>query len=158
MGGKKGFSLIEVLIVVLIVGILAAVVLPWLQRAIIRTRYSAMLLTAKSIWEGQEAYYLFNNQYAADPADLDLTVPTSNNITLTVQGSGDYAYVRASRTNFNAHFVLYQKNSRYFAGQTHCEALEDDTNANWVCEEGFHGTAIEDGPRAGYNTYVLSRE
>lgn len=156
MLSKKGFSVLEILVVVLIIAILTTIVAPWLWRAILKVRYSSILLPARTVWEGQEAYHLIHGEYASDVNDLDLTVPTSPEITLEVHGTGDYAYVKASRGDFNAHFVLYQKNSKYFAGETHCEALADDTNANWVCTTGFHGTPVEGGgPTAGYNTYVL---
>lgn len=155
MHRKNGFTLIEILVVVLIVGILTVVVLPWLQKAIIRTKYSTLMLPAKAVWEGQEAYYLINAQYASDPADLDLTIPSSGELVITVQGSGDYAYVKASRPGFHNNYILYQKFSRYFPGEVHCEAADGNTNATWLCEEGYHGTSVAGSRTEGFNTYKI---
>lgn len=87
------------------------------------------MLPAKSVWEGQEAYYLINAQYASDPGDLDLTIPSSEALLIEVHGTGDYAYVKASRPGFHNNYILYQKNSRYFPGEVHCEAQDENTNA-----------------------------
>ena len=71
---QKAFTLIELLVVVLIIGILAAIALPQYQKAVIRTRYVQLKLTTKAIADAQERYYLANNAYAEDIADLDIDI------------------------------------------------------------------------------------
>ena len=44
---RQGFTLMEVLIVVLIVAILSAVAVPQYQRAVMKSRYSALMPIAK---------------------------------------------------------------------------------------------------------------
>lgn len=153
---KRGFTLIEMLVVVLIIGILVAIAFPWLQRAIIRAKYHTLMLPAKTVWEGQEAYYLIHNQYAPATSDLDLTTPSSSEVVLDVQNGENGAYVKASRPGFENAYLVYQQNSSLFPGQTFCEALADNTNATWLCETSLHGTLVAGANRTeGYNAYLI---
>ncbi len=71
---KQGFTLIEMLVVVLIVSILAAVALPQYQRAVDQSRLSAYFPAITSLLQAQELYYLANGQYAAKITDLDVDI------------------------------------------------------------------------------------
>lgn len=154
---KHGFTLIEMLVVVLIIGILSAIALPWFQRAIIRAKYHTLALPAKSVWEGQEAYYLIHNRYASTAGELDMTVPSTNEVVLEMQNTENAAYVKASRPGFENNYVVYQQHSALFPGQTFCEALIDNTNANWLCETSLHGTLVAGASQTeGYNAYVIN--
>lgn len=70
---KKAFTLIEMLIVVLIIGIVAAIALPKYQLARDKSRYSQMLLAAQAILAAQERYYMATGTYTANGADLDIS-------------------------------------------------------------------------------------
>src|SRR3989344_1099535 len=67
---KKGFTLIEVLVVVSIVGLLASVVLVGLGGFRARGRDTRRLADLKSIQNGLELFYTKNNSYPADLQDL----------------------------------------------------------------------------------------
>ncbi len=71
-GGSCGFSLIELLVVVLIIGILAAVALPQYQLAVAKSRVAGIQAILASIKQAEEAYYLENGTYTSDIAKLDL--------------------------------------------------------------------------------------
>lgn len=75
---KKGFTLIEILVIVVIIGILAAVAVPEYQAAVERSRFSTMLPIMKSILEAQNRFYLETGERVADVDIMDLNLPYSS--------------------------------------------------------------------------------
>lgn len=57
---KKGFTLIEMLVVVLIIGILSAVALPQYNKAVTKSRLSEVFVTLRSLGEAVQACELEN--------------------------------------------------------------------------------------------------
>ena len=75
MQNKKGFTLLELLVVVLIIGILAGIALPQYQKAVMKSRYSAMMDIVNAINDAEDRYYLLHDKYAStfDGLDIDLS-------------------------------------------------------------------------------------
>ena len=76
MKNKTGFTLIEILVVVLIIGILAALAVPQYQKAVIKSRATEAMTMLKAIGEAQEVYYLAHGHYTTDLTELDIDVPS----------------------------------------------------------------------------------
>jgi prepilin-type N-terminal cleavage/methylation domain-containing protein len=69
---QAGFTIIELLLVIAILGILANIVLPSLLFAKERARYSRALLELRQI---EDALHLYNEQYGTYPNDASRNIP-----------------------------------------------------------------------------------
>ncbi len=75
MKNKKGFTLLELLVVVLIIGILASIALPQYRRAVMKANLHKGMPLVESLYQAQQLYFLNHSEYATDINDLDLEPP-----------------------------------------------------------------------------------
>lgn len=97
----KGFSLVELMIVVAIVGILAAVATPAYYNHMSRIRQSNAIQTLLEIKAAEEKFYALNDTYTISIANLDGFSSTGG----YYYGSGNYyrfQITAASTSNFTA--------------------------------------------------------
>jgi len=83
---RKGFTLVELMVVILIVGILAAVAVPILRGKIDQAKWSEGAATAGAIRSAARAYYAENSTAAVALVGLALTDATAAQLGFT---SGD---------------------------------------------------------------------
>jgi len=74
--GQRGFTLIELMIVIMVVGILVGIALPGYQDSVRKSRRSAAQAAMLDIANRQQQFMLANRVYAADFTTLRYSVPT----------------------------------------------------------------------------------
>ncbi len=151
---KRGFTLIEMMAVVLIVGILATVALPQYQRALLKSRYVALMPGANALRDGEDAYFLMNRRYTSNQQELDVKV---RDAAIRVRANRWCATVisKPVNSNVNARLVAYMDHSLKNPGATHCEAHVNDEKANWLCQHGLNGRLLPQGSTPSYRAYEL---
>jgi len=75
---NRAFTLVELLVVVLIIGILAAIAVPQYQIAVEKSRAGQVMSLVRSLANAQEAFFLSNLRYAYTFEELDLTLPPTS--------------------------------------------------------------------------------
>ena len=88
-----GFSLMEVMIVVVIIGILAALAYPNLEKYLKRARQTEAKTNLSAIYTAQKIYFSLHQSYVDDINELDLSL---------AQGLYTYTIQDASTSTFKA--------------------------------------------------------
>ena len=134
---KKGFTLIELIVVVVIVGILSGVALPQYQKFVLKSRYHSIMPLVDSIYQGQQLYFLEHGEYAPSVADLNINISMSGSRV----SEGLRCYVELS--NKYTFCLLFDKSGnnvisylRYFHNNIRkCIAYEGREPAYSICRQ-----------------------
>ena len=82
-----GFSLMEVMIVVFIIGILAGLAYPNLEKYLKRARQTEAKTNLSAIYTAQKIYFTLHQSYADDIKELDLNLVQGDPSTFTMEAS-----------------------------------------------------------------------
>ncbi len=82
-----GFSLMEVMIVVVIIGILAALAYPTLEKYLKIARQTEAKTNLSAIYTAQKIYFTLHQSYADDINKLDLSLVQGDPYTFTMEAS-----------------------------------------------------------------------
>lgn len=153
---NRGFTLIEILVAVLIIGVLAAIAVPIYNTAVDKAFFTDLNATAKNLSKAQEVFYLGKGHYTENLPELDINLYDENlqKINTSIGNQEQYSYVKTSRAELKNNCIHYLKNSKNFPGEIHCEALKDDDRATRLCTS-LGGKRIPGSLTENYNTYVL---
>ena len=101
--GKKfhGFSLMEVMIVVVIIGILAALAYPNLEKYLKRARQTEAKTNLSAIYTAQKIYFTLHQSYAEDINELDLSLAQGDPYTFTIQEASTSTFKAQAEGNID---------------------------------------------------------
>jgi len=125
---QQGFTLIELMVTVAVVGILAAIAYPSYTRYVVKTNRSAAESFMLGLANKQEQYRIDTRNYASDPAILLPTPPeVSKNYSITISN------ITGSTYTINA-----APNASQLAGDPICKTL----TLNQDGTKGITGTGM----------------
>jgi prepilin-type N-terminal cleavage/methylation domain-containing protein len=100
MRNKRGFTLIELMIVVVIIGILAALAIPRFMRSTTKAKQSEAKQLLKQIYTMQHAYRQEFNAYALNGATASAAAPTGFAVIgVDVGATARYVYTMVADAN-----------------------------------------------------------
>ena len=98
---EKGFTLIELMIVVVIIGILAAIAIPNFLRYQAKAKQSEAKTNLGAIYVTQTAYFSENDSYAASISALNWSPAGSTRYSYAVQGVSTVSFSVGASANID---------------------------------------------------------
>lgn len=144
---KKGFTLIEILVAVLIIGVISAIAVPSYMRSVERSKAVSPMTNLSAIARAQNSHKLATSHYTDNITNLDISLRDeesedvaagntfeSENFTYKVYGD-DVAVATATRKTDDAE-KQYELSVDYKTNQIYCRPIENKTCIDLGLEEG----------------------
>ena len=138
---RVGFTLMELLVVVLIIGILAAVALPQYTRSVDKAELARVEVLVSDVLKAEQLYYLANRAYTNQMEDLDLQWPqfvysnSWDDVRYYKDESSGYAIGLGSKQGVVVAIESMGGMSFWesYDGIRSCTKTENYTNGEWLC-------------------------
>ena len=143
MKNRKGFTLLELLVVVLIIGILAGIALPQYKMAVAKAKYATLKDNTRSIKSALDRYYLVNDSYTRDLTALDIELNgslTQNNERINLS-DGSSCFIGSSSTfcrrKILGVIIEYSINYKSYNTTSSCNvlSLNSTDKPNYFCQQ-----------------------
>ena len=155
---RKGFTLIEMLVVVLIIGILAGIALPQYRIATLKAKYARAKQTANDIRRAYELYYTVHNEFPTKFSDLEFAnkfdesnaMETENDYRCVMNVAYNEFYCTAKDFNLR-YFIQYKQQKK----ETSCRATTNTSDIyNRICQQETGKTAEQANCTNHYCSYL----
>ena len=144
---SNGFTLLEMLVVVLIIGILAAIALPQYKIAVAKSKFATLKNITKSLQESATRCYLINNTIPTKFDDLDISLPIKSE-----HYTGNALVIYPTNTNLSSCEIwnslsvvcstyIFKKQIRYSKKECQVYSLDINDIPNRVCQSETGKTA-----------------
>ena len=152
---KQGFTLLELLVVVLIIGILTSVAVPQYRRSVRRAEMMEGLTHGKTIMDAAVRYKTVNGTVPTsfDALDIGFTGASINGNSF-IDGNfnyrllPDYVQVLSTKGNYEFQFSYPVVSNTGVTQDVFCCPINGDETGTWLCKN------ISNNTRAG-NCYLL---
>ncbi|MGB2804147.1 MAG: type II secretion system protein [Candidatus Zixiibacteriota bacterium] len=135
--GQKGYTLIELFVVVVIIGVIAALAIPRFMQSTAKTKQGEAQLILKQVYEMQRAYRQEKDSYYPSNGSTIVVQPggTFGPLGVELMPSARYSYsLTANRTSFVA-----------TAGSRDANGLDDDATLDvWTIDQTGTLTCVTD--------------
>ena len=130
---NSGFTLIELMIVVAIVGILAAVALPKFVNFQLRAKRSEAFINLRSIAKTQDAYFINNDAFIdCEPSPTTPLTSQANPFDPTQEGWTSLGW--SPKGHVRCHYsaqVFTNARGKWVRNKARCDLDDDDAIAEW---------------------------
>ncbi len=168
---KLGFTLIEMLVVVLIIGILAAIALPQYQKSVEKSKASQALTLLQSIYQSAQVYRLTTGNWPYNVDQLDIDIPidfkgekwkiwfdsSSETNTLGVGitcAQGKYSGTGFAKYTEHSYAIIPKETNLCIERQKGNKPLFNGTRGSY-CNKIFNGKAVYVSEKVNTNVWVL---
>ena len=155
----KGFTLVEMLVVVIIIGILVTIALPQYQTAVDKAKYLQLRVAVEELAKAEELYYSIHKKYTIEKELLDISFNLETNKSASSDDVGyklphggyvalnyiygytpeghyrDEAYVYAIHpTVRGVTYIVFLDHAPLYAGKRFCTVKSDTPRARRLCK------------------------
>lgn len=137
---KQGFTLVELLVVIIIIGILTAIALPTFLKQASKAKQAEAKNTIGAVNSGQAAYRVVHPSFANNFSELALGLPDNTaNYTYLVDGSDDFGKITAQAKDTGI---------KGYSGaiERYADSNGQSTVSSTICEATLPGTSLPNVP------------